>query len=333
MTAIPVICDRCGLTGIAGLGDYSHLGDLLEFTPVPREVERVDGWSPDKQRAFIAALAVTGSRRRAAHALGMSAYGIVNLRKSKGADSFNAAYDRALAIAKTNGSMLLASEVADIAARTEVLKPPPSKLRDWEPEPEPQENTHELRLELVEKLVAKFQRKVGQEREARLAGQVVAADFYLRQITALEVAFDLMIDGQGDSGWEMLMQARRGELNMLEIADTYMARVLDQARRDHWAAMDDPERPELWPERYVIGTRAGDVRTEPLETLGKCARAPAGVDPEAWHLMSVDEQKRIWDEQHRRDAEAQIAWEAEAASQASAWRARQSTAGKTNDGD
>ena len=70
-------------------------------------------------------------------------------------------------------------------------------------------------------------------------GEVVAADFYLRQITALEVAFDLMIEGHGDSGWTMLMEARRGTRNMLEIADTYMARVLDQARRDHWAAMDD----------------------------------------------------------------------------------------------
>ena len=64
MSAIPVICDRCRITGLAGLGDFAHLGDLLEFTPVPREVERVDGWSPEKQRAFIAALAATGSRFR-----------------------------------------------------------------------------------------------------------------------------------------------------------------------------------------------------------------------------------------------------------------------------
>jgi hypothetical protein len=41
----------------------------------------------------------------------------------------------------------------------------------------------------------------------------------------------------------MLMEARRGTRNMLEIADTYMARVLDQARRDQWAAMAEPGRP------------------------------------------------------------------------------------------
>lgn len=130
-SAIPVICDRCRITGIAGLGDFSHLGDLLDFTPVPRAVERVNGWTPDRQRGFIAALAATGSRRRAAHALGMSAYGVVNLQRSAGAESFNAAYDRALAIAKAHGSLRLASEVADVAARNAVLKPPPSKLRDW----------------------------------------------------------------------------------------------------------------------------------------------------------------------------------------------------------
>ena len=31
-------------------------GDLLDFTPVPRKLNRADGWSAEKQRAFIAAL-------------------------------------------------------------------------------------------------------------------------------------------------------------------------------------------------------------------------------------------------------------------------------------
>jgi hypothetical protein len=244
MSDIPVICDRCRLTGLAGLGDFAQLGDLLDFTPVPRQVERVNGWSPDRQRAFIAALAATGSRRRAAHALGMSAYGVVNLRKSPGADGFNAAYDRALTLAKSIGAITMASGVADIGARNDALKPPPSKLRSLDPAPAPEytedEDSAELRFELVERLIAKFQRKVGAERAARLGGDVVAADFYLRQITALEVAFDLMIEGHGINGWQMLAQARRGGRNMLDIADTRMARVLDQARRDQWAAMASP---------------------------------------------------------------------------------------------
>ena len=56
---IPVICDRCRVGGIAGAGDFSHLGNLLEFEPVPRPVKRVDGWHEEKQRAFIALLATT----------------------------------------------------------------------------------------------------------------------------------------------------------------------------------------------------------------------------------------------------------------------------------
>ncbi len=62
-TSIPVICDRCRAIGVAGGGDFTHLGDLLEFDPVPRKTKRSDGWTPDRQRAFIAALSATGSPR------------------------------------------------------------------------------------------------------------------------------------------------------------------------------------------------------------------------------------------------------------------------------
>ena len=66
---IPVICDRCRSTGNAGEADFSHLGDLLEFDPVPRKHDRVDGRHAERQLAFIAALAATGSKRRAAQSL------------------------------------------------------------------------------------------------------------------------------------------------------------------------------------------------------------------------------------------------------------------------
>ena len=66
---IPVICDRCRVAGTAGTGDFSHFGDLLLFEPVKVQ-HRVNGWDPDAQRAFIALLATTGSKRRAALAIG-----------------------------------------------------------------------------------------------------------------------------------------------------------------------------------------------------------------------------------------------------------------------
>ena len=45
---------------------------LPEFTPVPRKTARHDGWTPERQRAFIEALADTGSVRRAASMVNMS---------------------------------------------------------------------------------------------------------------------------------------------------------------------------------------------------------------------------------------------------------------------
>ena len=41
--SIPVICDRCGATGLAGLDAFSDLGNLLEFSAVPRQLKRRDG--------------------------------------------------------------------------------------------------------------------------------------------------------------------------------------------------------------------------------------------------------------------------------------------------
>src|SRR5689334_2239456 len=126
--SIPVICDRCRSTGLAGASDFSHLGDLLEFTPVPRRKERVDGWNAERQRAFIAALSATGSKRRAALAIGMQPFGVDQLLKSEGSDSFKAAVERAMAIAARNGTMKIASGIADAAARNAQLAPP-SRLR------------------------------------------------------------------------------------------------------------------------------------------------------------------------------------------------------------
>lgn len=126
--SIPVICDRCRSTGNAGEADFSHLGDLLEFDPVPRKHDRVDGWHAERQRAFIAALAATGSKRRAAQSLGMATFGIDQMLKAKGNESFRLAYDRAMAIAKANGSMNIARRIADAAARQSQLTPP-SRLR------------------------------------------------------------------------------------------------------------------------------------------------------------------------------------------------------------
>ena len=67
------------------------------FKPVPRNARRADGWTAARQQAFIAALAETGSVRRAAEAAGMSYSSAYQLRKARGATSFVKAWDMAIA--------------------------------------------------------------------------------------------------------------------------------------------------------------------------------------------------------------------------------------------
>lgn len=69
---------------------------LPEFTPVPRKRMRRGGWSPERQRAFIEALAETGSVRSACRALGVGEHHIYKLRRHPEAASFRAAWEAAL---------------------------------------------------------------------------------------------------------------------------------------------------------------------------------------------------------------------------------------------
>ena len=71
-------------------------GLIPAFTPVPRQYERHDGWTPERQRAFIDALADTGSVAAACRTVGMSTVGAYQLRRQPGAEGFRAAWTAAL---------------------------------------------------------------------------------------------------------------------------------------------------------------------------------------------------------------------------------------------
>ncbi|MDG5747374.1 hypothetical protein P8Q88_04210 [Qipengyuania sp. XHP0207] len=71
-------------------------GELPAFTPVPRQTNRHDGWTEDRQRRFIEALADTGSVEAACRAVNMSTVGAYYLRRQKGAESFRKAWAAAL---------------------------------------------------------------------------------------------------------------------------------------------------------------------------------------------------------------------------------------------
>lgn len=67
-----------------------------KWVPVLRK-PRADGWSPQKQVAFIEALADTGCVEQAADRVGMSCASCYALRRSPGAEGFAAAWDSAIA--------------------------------------------------------------------------------------------------------------------------------------------------------------------------------------------------------------------------------------------
>lgn len=71
-------------------------GELPDFTPVPRQCARHDGWTPERQRAFIEALADTGSVDAACKAVNMSTVGAYYLRRQPGAQGFRMAWEAAL---------------------------------------------------------------------------------------------------------------------------------------------------------------------------------------------------------------------------------------------
>lgn len=73
-------------------------GELPPFTPVPRQYQRHDGWTPERHRAFIEALADTGSVAAAARAVDMSSEGAYHLRRQPGAQEFRTAWEAALAL-------------------------------------------------------------------------------------------------------------------------------------------------------------------------------------------------------------------------------------------
>lgn len=71
-------------------------GTCLAFTPVPGQRHRADGWTPATQTNFILALEAMGSVGQASKAVGMGRRSAYRLRERPGADSFAAAWDRAL---------------------------------------------------------------------------------------------------------------------------------------------------------------------------------------------------------------------------------------------
>ena len=91
------IADAIGLPAITPQVDGGMLDangfdpNDFEWRPVPRR-PRADGWTPEVQQAFVAALARTGIVERACEEVGMSVRSAYNLRNAAGGEGFARAW-------------------------------------------------------------------------------------------------------------------------------------------------------------------------------------------------------------------------------------------------
>ena len=90
---------------------------LPAFAPVPRKCPRHDGWTPERQRAFIGALADTGCVKVAARQVNMAHASAYQLRREPGAESFRAAWDAA----QTLGLQVVKDEAFDRAMHGQLV--------------------------------------------------------------------------------------------------------------------------------------------------------------------------------------------------------------------
>ncbi|HYG28713.1 MAG TPA: hypothetical protein VD887_00705 [Allosphingosinicella sp.] len=329
MQPIPVVCDRCRAEGESGADPFEAFGALLDFEPVPRRAKRADGWDAELQRAFIALLSLTGSVKSACRAIGKSEFGITQLVRAEGCEGFVAAMDEAVAISKDERSRRLAEAVRAVAADKDAWSPPrpawskaatrdassgpARKGRHDPPLPPGDERRDELgytaeerqKVEALTPVFHHYMLRLEMEREARLAGKICEADFYVRQITVLELAMQLMIGGHGRDAIIAIQKLRLGPHKLISIAETAMTRLLDDARRALWAIHGEPERPPpLRPEQMID---KGDVKLLKLE---------------AFYGPDVEAQMRAKDEEYAAAAKEQVEWERKARAEAAAWAER-----------
>jgi hypothetical protein len=115
---VPVICDACRAKGQAGDHRFGAIIDILDFKPVHRRAH-VNGWTEAHQRAFVIALAMLGSMRKAARAIGRYANGAEQLRKAPGGREFDRACEAALEIYREREYYRVQASLADLAAEHE----------------------------------------------------------------------------------------------------------------------------------------------------------------------------------------------------------------------
>jgi len=300
----------------------------LAFEVLPRRHARHDGWTAERQRAFIEALAATGSVSRAARSINMSPEGAYNLRRAPGAESFRAAWSRALDFGVQRLVDVTMERAIDGVAvpvfwkgeqvgekrvyndrlamfhmrhrlpdRYGPLNPPGRGTRH--PENEAREAAEAAGLDeaktaaLAVEMFELYARKVTEERVFRLAGRVVEADFTLRQLTQLELMIELGGAAQTLIDFWFDSPWRHGGGDPGHAGA--VSELLDHARRQGWEAAGDPPRPplDLRPHPPTVHVAGGPTLAE-RQAAQRDAQSRIAAAQREWEAAATEEGWAEW---------------------------------------
>lgn len=278
-----------------------EIAALLTFTPVPRGVVREDGWDPASQRGFIAWLAATGNVIAAAKAVKRSESGAKQLRREDESGGFDAAWKGAMALYRgRNGETVQRPPPAPPAGNRHARRTQQAHARRQPHENRPDEDAPDLeeaeKLELLDEIFKRYVLKLQAERIARLAGRIVEADFYVRQLTHIELILDV-----GGRVQELLDGMSWDGLHLLQVSATPGSTLLEKMRRAYWLEKGEADRPPPAPlgkhsELFATGRDDYDPKRD--------------GDRKAWELRQKEKQRLAaaaqveWEERGRREAEA-----------------------------
>ncbi len=311
-----------------------------EFTPVPRKCKRYDGWTPARQRAFIEALADTGSVKAAAKRINMAAEGAYYLRRQPGAESFAGAWEAALdhgvqrladiAIDRAmegvavpifwrgeqvgekrcyNDRLLMfvlkhhlrarydptplprGTRHPDTIAREAAENCPVCKQRAEEPEQAGDSDDPAEDNRWLDQVMRNYRIKVRAERQYRLTGQIVAADYALRQLTHIELILDI-----GGRSLELIdLWTRAPGMDGEEHFASKLSEHLEKIRRAAWEEAGDPPRPPLSLPRHCPGdaTWGGPTHAERNQARADAERRMAEAQRE-WEAAQREDSWAEW---------------------------------------
>jgi hypothetical protein len=224
----------------------------------------------------------------------MTARGAYSLRKQIGATGFKTAWEKAIALNKTRLARKEGAALAFGQAGLSAADADCAAAVDGEPGA-----TEEVLAGILDRYRKKFQ----QERECRLAGRIVEADYYVRQLTFIELVLDL-----GGHAEDLFKMFRSGDIDIYRTIGTPVSVYLDRVRRDYWREKGEPDR-------------------LPMPMLGEHDDKRAkGQRESEYYNVARDGDYQAWLARKERmaalQAEAQLLWEEKAKADAAEWAER-----------